>query len=111
MNTKLSHCYLPLLIMVLLCSCQPDDPATGGTQVALELPVANDINVLIISFDAFRQDNLAAYGNRLDLTPNMDAFAQESVVFLNAYTAGQVTPSSFAAVQACFRIGYFGAGS
>jgi arylsulfatase len=79
------------LLITVLGACGPRDT------VHVELPVAPDINVLVISFDAFRQDSLKAYGNTLNLAPNMDAFADESTVFLNAYTAGQATPSSFAA--------------
>jgi len=85
------------LLLTVLGGCQQESLESIGKTVAVDLPVAKDINVLIISFDAFRQDNLRAYGNILNLTPNMDAFADESAVFLNAYTAGQATPSSFAA--------------
>jgi arylsulfatase A-like enzyme len=38
-------------------------------------------NVVLIVCDTFRRDHLGAYGNGTIRTPNLDAFARESVVF------------------------------
>ena len=61
-----------------------------------ELPDAQGMNILVISFDALRADALGLYGYSRDTSPNLDAFATESVVFNNAYVPSPVTPTSFA---------------
>ncbi len=43
-------------------------------------------NVLVIFCDQLRQDLLGCYGNSLVRTPNIDALAEESVVFDRGYT-------------------------
>lgn len=84
------------LLACLLLACT-EAPAPPVAREAVQLPPAAGHNVLLITFDAFRADNLAAYGGREALTPRLDHFATESIVFANAYVAGQATPSSFAA--------------
>lgn len=61
------------------------------------LPVQENLNILVVSFDALRPDVLGAYGGARNATPNMDEFAEESLVFTNAYSVAPVTPTSFAA--------------
>jgi len=51
-------------------------------------------NVLLITVDALRADRLGAYGNRAELTPNLDAFARDAVVFENAYASAPWTGAS-----------------
>jgi arylsulfatase A-like enzyme len=56
-------------------------------------------NVLLVSLDTFRADRLGGgYGNTRDLTPNLDAFASESVVFTRAYSQSTVTGPSHASM-------------
>lgn len=43
-------------------------------------------NIFILVIDSVRPDYLGAYNPRVDFTPNIDAFARDSVVFRNAYT-------------------------
>ncbi len=43
-------------------------------------------NIFIFVIDSMRPDYLGAYNSRVDFTPNLDAFARESVVVHNAYT-------------------------
>jgi sulfatase-like protein len=43
-------------------------------------------NIFIIVMDSMRPDYLGAYNPRVDFTPNMDAFARDSVVFRQAYS-------------------------
>jgi hypothetical protein len=43
-------------------------------------------NVFIFVIDSMRPDYLGAYNPRVDYTPNLDAFAHESVVMHNVYT-------------------------
>lgn len=90
-----NRAWIVLLGSLLLAACaEPPPPAAPLEPV--ELPATPGINVLMVTFDAFRADNLASYGGTANLTPSMDRFADESIVFRNAYVAGQATPSSFA---------------
>jgi arylsulfatase A-like enzyme len=61
--------------------------------------------VLIIAVDALRSDRLTAHGYERDITPNIDAFAEDpdSVVFLRHYVQGTATKSS----TACLFTGLF----
>jgi arylsulfatase A-like enzyme len=51
-------------------------------------------SIVLISLDTFRGDRLGAFGNPDGLTPNLDAFAKEAVVFDHVYSqAVQTNPS------------------
>ncbi len=57
-------------------------------------PASGPPSVILVSIDTLRADRLAAYGNPEGLTPNLDAFAREAVVFDSAYSqAAQTAPS------------------
>jgi len=43
-------------------------------------------NIFIFVVDSLRRDYLGVYNSNVDFTPNLDAFARESVVFRNAFT-------------------------
>jgi arylsulfatase A-like enzyme len=43
-------------------------------------------NIFIFVIDSMRPDYLGAYNQKVDFTPNLDAFARDSVVFRRAYT-------------------------
>ena len=43
------------------------------------------MNVVLIVFDSLRADHIGAYGNDWIHTPNLDAFARESVLFTDSY--------------------------
>jgi arylsulfatase A-like enzyme len=49
------------------------------------------MNVILIINDTFRRDHLGAYGNTWIRTPNLDAFAQRSAIFDQAYIASYPT--------------------
>ena len=49
------------------------------------------MNVIVIVNDSYRPDHLGCYGNDWIKTPNVDAFAKESMVFENAYAEGLPT--------------------
>ena len=61
------------------------------------LPPGRGLNVLVVSFDALRADALPLYGYPRDTAPAMTAFGRQGIVFDRAYSAGQATPTSFAA--------------
>jgi arylsulfatase A-like enzyme len=53
-------------------------------------------NVIIILVDTLRPDYLGTYGFQADVSPNMDAFASESVKFTNAFAHSPWTRPSVA---------------
>ncbi len=48
-------------------------------------------NVLVLNSDSFRWDNLSVHGGTKVHTPNLDAFAAQSVIFENAYAGSYPT--------------------
>jgi arylsulfatase len=85
-----------LSLSIFLASCaDPEDPVTDPG-LSVHFPVANDLNYLVVSFDALRADALGTYGYPRDTSPNLDAFADEALVFEHAYAASNTTPTSFA---------------
>ncbi len=54
--------------------------------------------VFLLSFDALRADHLGTYGYQRPTSPNIDAFARDSVLFENASTAATWTLPSFGSV-------------
>lgn len=52
---------------------------------------ADKLNVIVISLDALRFDRTGISGNKSGLTPNIDQFADEAVVFHNAQTVASWT--------------------
>jgi choline-sulfatase len=50
-----------------------------------------DCNVVFITIDSFRTDQLTLYGSKEAIMPNLEQLARDSVVFDNAYTPGTGT--------------------
>ncbi len=73
-------------IGLYLTACWSGDDTGEGT------------NVLLIVVDTLRADKLGCYGNGLGLTPHMDAFASEGVLFKNAFSHAPWTLPSFASM-------------
>jgi arylsulfatase A-like enzyme len=60
------------------------------------------MNVFWIMLDSLRRDHIGAYGSTVCKTPNLDQFAQEAVVFDNAYPEALPTiPVRTAMVTGC----------
>jgi hypothetical protein len=57
-------------------------------------------NVFIFVIDSLRPDFLGAYNSKVDFTPNIDRFANDSVVFRNAYSQYAGTTLSEPAIWA-----------
>lgn len=55
-------------------------------------------NVLLVSLDTLRADRLGAYGSTAGLTPNLDRFADQAVVFDHAVAPSNETLFSHAAL-------------
>ncbi len=51
----------------------------------------NNLNLIVFVADTFRADNLEAYGSDWVQTPNLNRFAQQSIVFEDAYAEGLPT--------------------
>ncbi|MDH3745110.1 MAG: sulfatase [Acidobacteriota bacterium] len=67
---------------------------TGGGRVALDRAP----DVVLISVDTFRADRVGAYGSSLTLTPEIDRFAAEGLVFERAVAASPWTVPSVASM-------------
>lgn len=60
------------------------------------------MNIFWVMLDSLRRDHVGAYGSQICKTPNLDAFAQEAVLFDNAYPEGLPTiPVRTAMVTGC----------
>lgn len=59
---------------------------------------ATELNVILVSMDALRWDRTGLSGNKAGLTPNLDAFAEEAVVFTDAVAAASWTLPSHMSV-------------
>ena len=55
-------------------------------------------NIVLVSLDTLRADHLGTYGDTRGLTPNLDRFAAESVVFADATSVANETLYSHAAL-------------
>ena len=82
------------LTCILLLSCRTTDPSVCDSLTG-DASVPAGRNVLVIISDDIGVDKHGAYGvgARLDLTPNIDALAQEGVLFRNAYGSPNCSPS------------------
>lgn len=69
-----------LAAVVLLSACAPEREGPP--------------DILLVSLDTFRADRIGALGNPDGLTPNLDHFAAESVVFTQAYSQASITMPS-----------------
>ena len=93
-KVNLKRLFAIVMATVLLQACGKEENTRPG--LAEQLPDSADLNFLIVSFDALRADALGSYGYHRDTSPNLDQFAQESLLFDNAYAASPTTPTSFA---------------
>ncbi len=53
-----------------------------------------DCNIILISIDTLRADHLGCYGYHRDTSPNIDALANGSILFENAFSQSSLTASS-----------------
>jgi len=93
---------------------QPDDGGKSQTATSTLAPLfkdntmqearydltdtAGDLNIILISLDALRWDRTGISGNKDGLTPNLDQFADQAVVFHEATTAAPWTLPSHMSV-------------
>ena len=73
---------------------RPDDKAgeaesnSAPDATGTPMPSGTDWNFIIVMCDTLRYDHVGFYGNAHAQTPNIDAFAAESLVFDKAYAGG-----------------------
>ena len=82
-----------VLLIIAACS-EPHEAPPGGLHG--DVPEADGMNLLVISFDALRADRLPIHGHPVDTAPHLSKLAERSVVFERYLSAAQATPTSFA---------------
>ena len=93
--------YGGLLLLTAVFSFSPDQSARSGVlspdrpadEALLERP-----NMLLIMIDTLRADHVGTYGFPEPISPNMDALAEESVLFEKAYASASWTRASTASL-------------
>ena len=55
-------------------------------------------NIILITLDTTRADRMGFLGSKRGLTPNLDALAKQSAVFVRAYTQAPLTPPAHASI-------------
>src|SRR5947209_16311164 len=82
-----------LLLVMLLAS-----PAWAAAQTAPKHSALPHPNVVLITLDTTRADRMGFLGSDRGLTPNLDAFARDAVIFSRAYAQVPLTTPSHAAL-------------
>ena len=75
--------------------------AAASNQPAAAKPVVRvpaPPNIILITLDTTRADRMGFLGSKLGLTPNLDALAKQSAVFVRAYTQVPLTPPAHATI-------------
>lgn len=84
-------CSAVVAASLLLWACG-GGPAASATETRAE-------RVLLITCDTLRADRLGVYGFEAGTSPNLDAFAEECLVYDKAYAAAPMTMPSFASMM------------
>ncbi len=82
-----------LAVIVLLLACGPEETRPG---VAPAAGAAVPLNLIVIVVDTLRADHLGYHGYERDTSPNLDALAAESSVFLRHRSQASRTGPSVA---------------
>jgi len=70
----------------------------GGAQVRASTPDEEGVDVIVLLIDVLGADDLGCYGYERPTSPNIDAFAADSVVFENAIASSTYTKTSVASL-------------
>ena len=91
MSRSIQCAFAALLACLLISAC-------GGTQSIDKSPPEKPENVIVVIVDALRSDKLGCYGSEAGLTPEIDALAENSVLFSAAYSNATFTFPSTASL-------------
>jgi len=84
-----------LCAVVLLAGCGQESQTTPSPAAKVLTPPKN-LNAIFVVIDAAAARYLGCYGNSLDTSPNIDAFAREATRFRRAYSQSSWTLPSVA---------------
>ena len=76
-----------LVLVAVALACGPPAP---------QMPPPR--HLILVTVDTLRADRLGVYGNPLELTPHLDALAQQSIVFRRVFAPAPFTLASLAAL-------------
>jgi arylsulfatase len=88
-------CLRASLALLLACGSEPGAPPPGAPPRA----AATAPDVLLVTVDTLRADQLGVYGSKLGASPSLDALAAGSVVFERAVAAASVTAPAHASIM------------
>lgn len=80
---------LPIAALLVACAPGADEPEALGCE---------DCNLVMVSLDTLRADHLGAYGYPRDTSPELDAFAEKSLRFSQAFSTARKTAPSHASM-------------
>jgi len=89
---------LGLLQCVLLAQGQPQAGSQRAKPSHPDHASLGPANVVLITLDTTRADRMGFLGSQRGLTPNLDALAEQSVVFTRAYSQVPLTTASHATI-------------
>jgi phosphoglycerol transferase MdoB-like AlkP superfamily enzyme len=75
-----------------------DEPTPGVTRIITAPEPEKRPNVVVVMIESLSGEFLAAFGNKDNLTPNLDALAKEGLFFRNVYATGTRTDRGLEAV-------------
>lgn len=84
-------------VVLLTAACAPSGGTPGGASSDMAL-AAGPKHVVLVVIDSLRADHVGAYGYDQPTTPNLDALAQESVVYRRAYAGSSARGQSLSAL-------------
>ena len=87
-DIKILTLILLVTVLIIISSCK----------LTKKNPVFTPENLIIITLDTTRPDFLGCYGNSQIQTPNIDRFANDSVLFKNAVSQTSTTATSHATI-------------
>ncbi|MBI3474696.1 MAG: sulfatase-like hydrolase/transferase [Acidobacteria bacterium] len=85
--------FLLIVLVAQYALATPPKNAKGDTLKAAKAP-----NLILITLDTTRADRMGFLGSKRGLTPNLDALAQQSAIFVRAYSQVPLTTPSHAAM-------------
>ena len=89
-SNRVTTALASVLATSFLVCLTPADQAEPQFSSPAHLP-----NIVLIAIDTLRSDHLGCYGYQQHTSPNIDALAEEGVVYENCYTAASWTFPSF----------------